>query len=62
MKTRQNHRPVKHFAILALMAFNNFGLRTMNFINSLVTVSMGPFAGLNRGQLRQMWWLQCMYR
>lgn len=62
MKHRQTHRPIKHFVTLALMMFNNFGMRTMSFINSLCTVSDGPFNGLNRGQLRQMWWLSCMYR
>lgn len=67
MKNTQTHRPVKHFsfkntAILTLMALNTFGHKALSFFDRLFTVSDGPFAGLNKGQLRKMSWLYCMYR
>lgn len=71
MKHTQNHntnrKQVKAFnfknvAILSLIALHNFGVQTLSFFDKLFTVSEGPFAGLNRGQLRKMSWLYCMYR
>ena len=69
MKNTQTHRPkqvmafnFKSTVLLTLIAINNFGIKTLSFFDKLFTVSEGPFSGLNRGQLKKMSWLYCMYR
>jgi hypothetical protein len=69
MKPTQNHKPkqVKAFSfkttvLISLMALNTFGHKALSFFDKLFTVSDGPFAGLNKGQLKKMSWLYCMYR
>ena len=52
----------KSTVLLTLIAINNFGIKTLSFFDKLFTVSEGPFSGLNRGQLKKMSWLYCMYR
>jgi len=59
---KNNLRPSINLTVLALIGLYNFGVTALRFINNMVTVSDGPFAGLNRGQMRQMSWLFCMYR
>lgn len=68
--TRQNfrnqvnrtYRNTTYVALSMIIGLMNFGQATLGFFKNLVTVSDGPFAGLNRGQMRQMSWLFCMYR
>ena len=62
MKMRFKNLNIRFTPVTALIALANFGMRSMNFIQSLLTVGSTPFENLNRGQVRQMWWLQCMYR
>jgi hypothetical protein len=59
----RNFRPnAKHVTVMALIAMANFGIKAFSFINNLLTIGSTPFEGLNRGQMRQMSWLFCMYR
>lgn len=66
--TQKHHNPkVKSFnfkssIVLSLITLNTFGHKALTFFDKLFTVSDGPFAGLNKGQLRKMSWLYCMYR
>lgn len=53
---------MRHIAVSMLIGLAMFGQQAFGFFKNLVTVSDGPFAGLNRGQMRQMSWLFCMYR
>lgn len=62
MKMKFKNLQPRFTPVMALMALANFGMRSMNFLGSLLTVGCTPFENLNRGQMRQMWWLQCMYR
>lgn len=55
----RNHSPRFHFVTVATMLMN-FGHRVMSFLGSLVTVGFSAYDGLNRGQIRQMWWIQCL--
>jgi hypothetical protein len=60
--SRSNYQPKFNTVMFAMaMSMYNFGVRTMSFLRSLVTVGSGPFDGLNRGQLRKMYWLRYMY-
>lgn len=73
MKTQFNYRNYRNnnnvrsmYQPLAVMmalsiAMYNFGVKAMGFLNSLVTTSLGPFAGLTRRQMRDMYWLRFMY-
>jgi len=54
--TRQN------IFVAVAMAAMNFGVQAFSFLRNLVTVGCNPFEGLNRGQLRQMYWLQYVVR
>ena len=54
--TRQNVFMAVMFSAYA------FGVKAFGFLRNLVTVGSSPFDNLNRGQIRQMWYLQCMYR
>lgn len=50
--TRQN------VVLAAVFAAYHFGVKAFGFLQNLVTVGCNPFEGLNRGQLRKMYWLQ----
>ncbi len=52
--TRQN------VVLAAVFAAYHFGVQAFGFLQNLVTVGRNPYEGLNRGQLRQMYWLQYM--
>lgn len=44
--------------VAALIAVVNFGIQAFSFLRNLVTIGGDPYGGLNRGQLRRMYWLQ----
>jgi len=50
--TRQN------VVLAAVFAAYHFGVKAFSFLQNLVTVGGNPYDGLNRGQLRRMYWLQ----
>jgi hypothetical protein len=50
--TRQN------VVLAAVFAAYHFGVKAFGFLQSLVTTGRNPYEGLNRGQLKQMYWLQ----
>ena len=58
---RNKYTPKFNFITVATLLMN-FGHGVMTFLGSLVREGCTPFEGLNRGQMRQMWWLQAMYR
>lgn len=67
--TRQNFRRIsnniRNFrpnTVATLIALANFGMKAFGFLSNLLTIGSTPFEGLNRGQLRQMSWLYCLYR
>ena len=62
MKMKLKNFQTRFTPVMALMALANFGLRSMGFLSSLLTVGSGPFEGLNKGQMRKMSWLFAMYR
>jgi hypothetical protein len=43
------------------IALTNFGIKAVGFLANLVTIGSGPFEGLNRRQLKDMYWLRYMY-
>ena len=61
-KVANNIRNFRPNTVMALIAMANFGMKAFSFLNSLLTIGCTPFENLNRGQLRQMSWLFCMYR
>jgi hypothetical protein len=73
MKTQFNYRNYRNnynmrsvyqplTMVLAMsVALYNFGVKAMSFLSSLVTTSDGPFAGLTRRQMKDMWWLRYLY-
>ena len=67
-RTYNNNRVIRNRAninkfrssmtVAALVAVVNFGLQAFSFLRNLVTIGGDPFGGLNRGQLKKMYWLQ----
>lgn len=49
--TRQN------VVLAAVFAAYHFGVKAFSFFHSLVTTGRNPYEGLNRGQLKRMYWL-----
>lgn len=53
---------MRHVPLSMLIGVMAFGHLALGFFKQLVTEGAGPFAGLNRGQLRRMSFLFAMYR
>jgi len=51
-----------HLALSAILSVMTLGFVPYSFLKNLEVVGCNPFECLNRGQIRQMWFLQCMYR
>ena len=59
---RNNGLKGTYLVLGAILSVMTFGAIPFGYFRNLVTEGSNPFAELNRGQLKQMWWLQCLYR
>lgn len=53
---------IRYTPLSLLLGVIAFGAVVGGYFRNLVTEGGGPFAGLNRGQMRRMSWLFAMYR
>lgn len=53
---------IRYAPLSLLMGVLILGAAVGGYFKNLVTEGGGPFSGLNRGQLRKMSWLFCLYR
>ena len=51
-----------HMVLSALIGIMTLGALPYSFLRNLEIVGCNPFERLNRGQMRQMWFLRAMYR
>lgn len=63
VKRNSNNGRMNVSTLLMCMAFSaiSFGVVSYSFLRNLVIEGCNPFERLNRGQMRQMWFLRCMY-
>jgi hypothetical protein len=59
---RNTASSIRYAPLSLLLGVIAFGAAVGGYFRNLVTEGGGPFSGLNRGQLRKMSWLFCLYR